>query len=77
MVLTVWNILQVIEKHEHDSCYLLLAMIVHDLSNFLNDSHSVVLVEFMRKIMVTQDPKHTEHIVTNLMGRKAVIIKQI
>lgn len=75
MVLTVWNILQVIEEHEHDSCNLLLAMIIHNLGNFLNDSHGVVLVEFMRKLMVTQDPKHTEHVVTNLMRRKAIIVK--
>ena len=77
MVLAVWNVFQVVEKHKHDPGNLLLAMVVHHLCDFFDNSHCVVLEVLVREIVVTEDPEHAKNIVADLMRCEALRVQQI
>jgi len=67
MVLAVWNVFQVVEKHKHDPGNLLLAMVVHHFCDFFDNGHCVVLEVLVRELVVTEDPEHAENVVADLM----------
>ena len=56
MVLAPFNFLNIIEKHEHDPCNLLFAVIVHHFGDLLYDLQSVILKVLVSELVIAQDP---------------------
>lgn len=77
VILASLNLLQVVEEHKHDSCNFLLAMIIHDLSYFLDDCNCVVLEEFLSEFMIAENPQHAKNIIADLIRSKALGVEKI
>ena len=77
MLLASLDLLDVVEKHEHNSCNLFFGVIVHDLGHLLDDSQGVILKEWVSEIMIAEDPKHAEDVVAHLIGGKALGLEQV
>jgi len=77
MLLAGLDLLDVVEKHEHNSCNLLFGVVVHDLGHLLDDSEGVILKEWMSEFVIAQDPKHAEDVVAHLIGGKALGLEQV
>ena len=66
VVLALRVILQVIEKHQNNSGNLLPTEEVQNLRCLFDEGETVVLKVFTSEWLVTQNPKHGYHIVSNL-----------
>lgn len=77
VVLASLDLLQIIEKHEHDSCDFLFAVIIHDLGHFLNDSNRVVLEELLSEFVVAENPEHAQDVIANLVRVEAFCVKEV
>lgn len=77
VVLTVWDVLQVVKEHEHDAGNLLLAVVVHDLRDLLDDRECVVLEVLISELVVAQNPEHAQHVVGNLIRLKTLPVEQV
>ena len=77
MLLACLDLLDVVEEHEHNSCDLLLGVVVHDLGHLLNDSEGIILKEWVSEIVIAEDPKHAKDVVAHLIGGEALGLEQI
>ena len=75
--MAIWNILQIIKKHEHDPCDLFFAVIVHDLSHLLDNVKCVVLEVLVGERVIAEDPEHAEHVVGDLVGLEALVVEEV
>jgi hypothetical protein len=56
VLLTHGNLLEVIKKHQHNSCNFFPAEEIENFGNLFNDGYCVVLEILMSKLVVAQDP---------------------
>ena len=77
MLLTNWNLLQVIKKHEHNSRNFFPTEEIKNFGNFFYDCDCVVLEIFVSKLMVAQDPQDDDDVVANLWLLEAWALKEI
>ena len=77
VLLANWNLLEVIEKHQHYSCNFFPTEEIENFGNFFDDGKCVVLEVFMSKLVITQDPENDTHVVANLWLLEAWTFKKI
>ena len=68
-------ILEVVEKKKDNSDDLLLAEVVENLSNSLNDLQSVVFKALQGEWVIGNDPEGVDHVIGNLVALKTLIVQ--
>jgi hypothetical protein len=77
MLLTNFNLLQILEKHQDDSRNFFPTEEIEDLGNLFDNRDGVVLEEFVSELMGTQNPEDDASVVCDLWLLEARSLKKI